>query len=149
MIAITQELSMPLDNELPQTEETSLAHFCQFVDYYTSQSSDPLSTVRVCEQQAEGVRITPDDLTPENLRLVIETMLTAIDHLSKNWLDEQIQREDMLLRRARHLSQFPAQHAAQPSGQHGFKHLYHAVTDWMAHRLIWKKRVPQLHVSVS
>ena len=149
MIAITQELSMALDNELSQAEETSLAHFCRFVDYYTSQSPDPLSTVRVCEQQAEGVRITPDDLTPESFRLVIETMLTAIDHLSKNWLDEQIQREDIQRRHARHLPQLPTQHAAQPAGQHGFKYVYHAVTDWMSHRFIWKKRVPQFHVSPS
>ena len=76
------------------SDETSIGHFCHFVDFYTRHTVDPMCTALTCEKQAEVIRITQQDLSPETIRLLIETMLTAIDHLEKKWLDEQIQRED-------------------------------------------------------
>ena len=74
--------------------ESSVAHFCQFIAYYTQQSTNPMHTALACEKQAEAVQITDQDLTPETIRLLLDTMLNAIDHLEKKWLDEQIQREE-------------------------------------------------------
>lgn len=86
------------------SEETSLAHFCKFVDYYTLQSSDPLYTAAACEQQAKTIRLTPHDVSQENMQMLIDTLLLAIDHLEKKWLDEQIQREESEQRHRRDLA---------------------------------------------
>ena len=88
----------PAENS-PRDQESSVDHFCAFIDFYTKQSDDPLHTSLVCEEQAEAVRITADDLTPETVQNLISTMVVAIDHLEKKWLDEQIQHED---RKRRH-----------------------------------------------
>lgn len=77
-----------------QGSETTLAHFCAFIDFYTRKAADPLNTSLACEKQAEAVEITDQDVTPENLRLLMDTLLEAIDHLEKKWLDEQIKHED-------------------------------------------------------
>jgi hypothetical protein len=73
--------------------ESSVTHFCTFVEFYTRKSTDPVNTALVCEEQAEVLQLDPRDLTSENMQLLIDTMLNAIDHLGKKWLDEQIQHE--------------------------------------------------------
>ena len=74
--------------------ETSLADFCAFIDFYTRKAADPFSTSLACEKQAEAVELNAAEATPENLRLLLDTMLEAIDHLEKKWLDEQLKHED-------------------------------------------------------
>ena len=96
--AISKEGQSDLIRE-DMAPETSLAHFCAFVDFYTRQCNDPLSTSLTCEKQAEAVEILPQDLHPETIRMLLDTMLEAIDHLEKKWLDEQIQHDD---RKRRH-----------------------------------------------
>lgn len=83
-----------LYDESFQSDEHSLSRFCQFVDYYTRYSSDPMFTAAACERQADAVCITPQDLNQETIRLLLTTMLNAIDHLEKKWFDEQLQREE-------------------------------------------------------
>lgn len=68
----------------------SLSHFCQFVEYYTCHSTEPLCTDALWAK-AEEVRITPHDVCPENIYRLLETMLVAIEHLEKKWLDKQRQ----------------------------------------------------------
>jgi hypothetical protein len=78
----------------PLPAESSLAHFCAFVDFYTRKSTDPVNTALVCEEQAEELRLDPQELTPETVQMLVDTLLNAIDHLGKKWLDEQIKLED-------------------------------------------------------
>jgi len=137
-------------------EETTLAHFCEFVDYYTAQSTDPLLTTAACEQQAKTLQLTPHDATPESLWMLIETMLLAIDHLEKKWLDEQIRWEESEQRQCRDLSH---QHAnvvkrnqAQRQDSHGIRHLFSQGARWVWQRFGWgrhvrSKPVPQPHPS--
>jgi len=81
--------------EMPQTvSESSLAHFCAFVDFYTCKASDPMSTSLACEKQAEAVELTDQDVTSDNMRMLMDTLLETIDHLEKKWLDEQLKHED-------------------------------------------------------
>jgi hypothetical protein len=77
----------------PVPTESSVAHFCAFVDFYTRKSTDPINTALVCEEQAEELRLDPQELTPETVQMLIDTLLNAIDHLGKKWLDEQIQHD--------------------------------------------------------
>lgn len=79
-------------------DETSLRHFCTFIDFYTRQCHDPFSTSLTCAKQAEALQITPEDLTPESMRQVVATMLAVVDHLEKKWLDEQIRHEERMQR---------------------------------------------------
>ena len=81
--------NMPID-------ESSLAHFCAFLDFYTRKTADPMSTALACEKHAEALDIMPQDATPENMRLLVDTMLEVIDHLEKKWLDEQIRHEERM-----------------------------------------------------
>jgi hypothetical protein len=74
--------------------ESSLEHFCAFVDFYTRHATDPMSTSLACEKQSEAVELTQEDVTPENIRLLMDTLLVAIEHLEKKWLDEQLELED-------------------------------------------------------
>jgi hypothetical protein len=78
------------------TNESSLSHFCAFVDFYTRKTADPMSTALACEKHAEALDITPQDATPENMRMLVDTMLEVIDHLEKKWLDEQIRHEERM-----------------------------------------------------
>ena len=70
----------------------SLSHFCQFVEYYTYHSTEPLCTDALWAK-AEEVRICPHDVNPENIYLLLETMLVAIEHLEQKWLDKQRQHQ--------------------------------------------------------
>lgn len=79
-------------------DETSLRHFCTFIDFYTRQCHDPFSTSLTCTKQAEALQIMPEDLTPETMQQVITTMLAVVDHLEKKWLDEQIRHEERMQR---------------------------------------------------
>jgi hypothetical protein len=40
------------------------------------------------------VELGGEDVTPESLRMLMDTVLDAIDHLEKKWLDEQIRHEE-------------------------------------------------------
>lgn len=91
-----EALSRPAQAEM--SDETSLAHFCAFLDFYTRSCQDPFSTSLTCAKQAEAVQITPADVTPDTLRQMLTTMLNVVDHLEKKWLDEQIRHEDRMRR---------------------------------------------------
>jgi hypothetical protein len=91
--AVSQRLVTP-----DAFDETSLAHFCTFIDFYTRSCHDPFSTSLTCAKQAETVQITPEDLTPETVQQVLTTMLSVVDHLEKKWLDEQIRHEERMQR---------------------------------------------------
>jgi hypothetical protein len=118
---------------LPSTE-TSVAHFCAFVDFYTRKTTDPLNTALACEKHAEILDIAPHDATPENMRLLVDTMLEVIDHLEKKWLDEQIRHEERMLkhredvarlyRQIRELQPKPAKRAQMyQRGAHWFRNV--------------------------
>jgi hypothetical protein len=87
-------LDRQFEDEVFQPEEISLVQFCEFIEYYTRHSTDPMCTTLVCEKQAEVVRIMPQDVSRESIQMLIDTMLNAMDHLEKRWLDEQLQREE-------------------------------------------------------
>ena len=94
LAAGTPNMSQAVNETGNAINEHSLAHFCAFVDFYTRKAADPLSTSLACEKQAEAVEIAPDEVTPENMRMMMDTMLEVIDHLEKKWLDEQLKHED-------------------------------------------------------
>ena len=121
-----------------EASETSLAHFCAFVDFYTRQSNDPLSTSLTCEKQAEVVEILPQDLHPETIRMLLDTMLEAIDHLEKKWLDEQIQHDD---RKRRHREDVARlyQQLKQLQPEPKPTPFYEKAIQWFVNRLLWKK----------
>lgn len=118
------------------SDETSIGHFCHFVDFYTRHTVDPMCTALTCEKQAEAIRITQQDLSPETIRLLIETMLTAIDHLEKKWLDEQIQREEQIYledvnyQYRSNSIQIPAKHGNRQPGKYGIKYLWQTGRRW-------------------
>jgi hypothetical protein len=95
----------------------------------------------VCEEQAEAVRIRPDDVTPETVQNLISTMVVAIDHLEKKWLDEQIQHED---RKRRHREDVARLHqqlcVLQPVSKTRFS-LYQKGIDWVS-RMIFRGKSP-------
>jgi hypothetical protein len=62
----------------------SIAQFCDLVDACLRANRDPRATVERCEQQAETLRVTPEDATPENLQLLIDTLLNTIDQLDRD-----------------------------------------------------------------
>ena len=101
------------------SEGKSLSQFCQFVEYYTRHSTEALCTDAIWAK-AEEVQITPHDVSPETIYLLIETMLVAIEHLEKKWLDKQIQFEDPKQRRKRNREQGDT-----------YNHLKHMVQTWM------------------
>ena len=84
------------EGERYELSEATVAHFCRFVEYYTRHSSDPMYTAAVCEQQARAICINSQDVTPETISLLIATMLNAINHLEKKWLDEHLRCEELL-----------------------------------------------------
>ena len=112
MIRIGEELERPFDDEVLQPAENSLFHFCQFVDDYTRYAIDPMSTAAVCEHHAAGIRITRQDVSPETIPLLIETLLNVIDHLEKKWLDEQLRHEELVQR------EHPVRQHKQPRFNH-------------------------------
>jgi hypothetical protein len=130
-------------------EETSLSHFCEFVDYYTHHASDPLYTAAACEQQAEAVRITPPDVNQESIQMLIETMILAIDHLEKKWLDEQILREESEQRHHQdrvHLhSNSVKLHRKQK--RYGMMHVFFQSARWMWQHVLRHKPVPRHEVA--
>jgi hypothetical protein len=88
-----EEQENPVPPEEP-IEHLSITQFCAFVNDYTRHCTNPLAASAVCEQQADLVRVREPDLTPETIRLLMDTLLETIDHLEKKWLDEQIRREE-------------------------------------------------------
>lgn len=103
-------------------DESSLAHFCAFVDFYTRKASDPMSTALACEKHAETLELAEQDATPENMRMLVNTMLEVIDHMEKKWLDEQIRHEERMLKHREDVSRLyrqirDLQPKAAPSAQ--------------------------------
>jgi len=123
-------------SEALEPDANSLSHFCQFVDYYTRHSTDPLYTAAVCEKQAKEVRITQQDVSQESLFMLIETVVMVINHLEKKWLDEQMQREDLEQRRCKDLG--------REKRQNWLKHLSRTWT-----RRIWNRFVQSRHVNAT
>lgn len=119
-------------------EETTLAHFCEFVDFYTRHARNPLCTALTCEQQAEMIRISDQDLCPETIHLLIDTMLSAIDHLEKKWLDEQIHWQDSEQRLRRDLAHLPANGSKRNQRQksHGISHVFSQSARWVRQHVL-------------
>ena len=140
------ELVIQPEEESLQPEETSLSHFCEFVDYYTHHSTDPMYTAAVCEQQAETVRITQQDVNRENIQMLIDTMLVAIDHIEKKWLDEQIQREDLEQVHRGHLTQMHVKFLERKQGKNWITRLYQTGVRRIRKRLGRSKPAPQQEV---
>jgi hypothetical protein len=130
------------------SEETSLSHFCEFVDYYTLQSGDPLYTAAACEQQAKTIRLTPHDVNQENMRMLIDTLLLAIDHLEKKWLDEQIQREESEQRHRRDFAHLHVKvlEGKQKQERNWITYLFQGAR-WVWHRLGRGRPVSQQEVA--
>jgi hypothetical protein len=107
-----------------------------------------MCTALTCEQQAEAIQITDQDLCPETIHLLIETMLTAIDHLEKKWLDEQIRWEESEQRHHRDLSHLHARNLKPNRKQkrHGNTHLVSQGVRWVWQHLGRGKHVPQREV---
>ena len=82
------------EEELLPTADNSLMHFCQFIEYYTRYSTDPMCTAAACENQAKDIRITSQDISSETIRMLLDTMLNVIDHMEKKWLDDRVQFEE-------------------------------------------------------
>jgi hypothetical protein len=118
--------------------EASLAHFCAFVDLYTRKTADPMSTSLACEKQAEAVELGPEDATPENLRMLMDTMLEAIDHLEKKWLDEQIRHEDRQRQHREDVARlYQRLRELQPQPRNRL-HLYEKGAQWI-HNLLFRR----------
>ena len=146
----------PLSAERPRraarsapAETTSLAQFCEFVDYYTRHTTNPLATSVVCEQQAETLRLTAQDVTPETIQMLIDTLLDVIDHLEKKWLDEQIQREDLEQVHRLQVGQTQTnvfarnQKTPQKQQQTGVWHLCRAGARWIWNQIVRGQSVSQ------
>jgi hypothetical protein len=131
-------------------DETSLTHFCTFIDFYTRQCHDPFSTSLTCTKQAEALQITPEDLTPETVRQVVATMLAVVDHLEKKWLDEQIRHEERMQRHREDVARLSRQlHAIQqtsvvktPVFQRGIAWLHQVLG---GHKKIMVRHAPRKH----
>ena len=98
-----------------QPYSDSLSHFCHFIEYYSQQSEDPLSIVAVCENQAEAVRITRQDINAETIDMLLETMLNVINHMGDTWTETQEQKQ--WKNRVKHVFQ----RRLQRSGAHTFQ----------------------------
>jgi hypothetical protein len=117
--------------------ESSISHFCAFVDFYTRKSTDPVNTALVCEEQAEVMRLEPQDLTQENVQLLLDTMLNAIDHLGKKWLDEQIQHDARKQQHRLDVARLHQQLVAQQSEpRKSSQSFYQKGLRWLQHHLV-------------
>jgi len=141
MIHIGEELDIQTEESMNedslQPDDNSLSYFCQFVDDYTCHSVEPMSIAAVCENQAAEIRITRQDLDLETIYMLIETMLTAIGHLEKKWLDEQIQRAGQL-QRAKPLQSGDLE---RRQAKNWLKHLYQTWTRWIQNQLVRDKHI--------
>lgn len=62
----------------------SVQDFCQFIEYCSQQQSiDPQHLALLCEEQAEAVRIGPNDISSETVDLLLNTMLNILTHLAE------------------------------------------------------------------
>ncbi len=94
---LTIPIEKPGDSVALEPYGRSLVQFCRFVETYTRLTSDPLTTAAVCEDQAEAVRITRDDLTPETIDMLLETLLNVITELERRWYEERLCRQKKFL----------------------------------------------------
>jgi len=142
MIFLTEDSIETFQSDETSPGETSIAQFCEFVNYYTQHSTDPLATAAVCEQQAETLQITEHDVTPETIQMLIDAMLDAIEHLEKKWLDEQIQREDVEQTHRKQLIQTPTNVLARNQKKTWVRRLCRTGARWLWQRLVGSKPVP-------
>ena len=141
MIFLTEDSIETFQSDETSPGETSIAQFCEFVNYYTCHSTDPLATAAVCEQQAETLQIAEHDVTPETIHLLIDTMLDAIEHLEKKWLDEQIQREDVEQTHRKQLIQTPTNVLARNQKKTWVRHLCRTGARWFWQQLVRSKSI--------
>lgn len=65
-----------------QQEMQSVEQFCRLVEEYARQSHDPRLTARLCETQAEMLRINRQDVCMETIDLLLETLLNTLHHVA-------------------------------------------------------------------
>lgn len=78
----------------------SVEHFCKYIDHYIRLVMDPKFVGVVCENQAEAVRITKKDINGETIDLLLETLLSVINHMGEKWLKEYQRQAAFLLPKA-------------------------------------------------
>lgn len=66
-----------------QPEMQSVAQFCKVVEEYARQSHDPHLTARVCETQAERLRISRQEVSVETIDLLLDTLLNTLHHVAE------------------------------------------------------------------
>ncbi|MDY0096236.1 MAG: hypothetical protein RBT80_26380 [Candidatus Vecturithrix sp.] len=66
-----------------QPEVQSVAQFCRVVQEYARQSHDPHLTARVCETQAERLRISRQEVSVETIDLLLDTLLNTLHHVAE------------------------------------------------------------------
>jgi hypothetical protein len=66
-----------------QPYSSSLEDFCRFLDVYGQQVNSPQAIVALWESQAEALRISRDDASVEAIDLLLDTMLSTLQHLAE------------------------------------------------------------------
>ncbi len=66
-----------------QPYSRSVSQFCQFIEYYSQYANDPRTVALLCEEQAEAVRISKQDVNMETIDLLLNTMLNTLSNLSE------------------------------------------------------------------
>jgi hypothetical protein len=70
-------------NDEVQPYSSSLEDFCRFLDVYGQQVSSPQDIVSLWESQAEALRIRREDASVEAIDMLLDTMLTTLQHLAE------------------------------------------------------------------
>lgn len=65
-----------------QPEMQSVAQFCRVIEEYARQSHDPHLTARLCETQAERLRISRQEVSVETIDLLLDTLLNTLHHVA-------------------------------------------------------------------
>lgn len=66
-----------------QSDQTSVADFCRFVEQYSQQTANPYLLADLCEMQAEALRITKQDASVDTVDLLLNTMLNSLWNLAE------------------------------------------------------------------
>ncbi|PIE35324.1 hypothetical protein CSA56_04680 [candidate division KSB3 bacterium] len=61
----------------------SVSQFCHFIEYYSQYAKDPRTVAMLCEEQAEAVRISKQDVSVETIDLLLNTMLNTLYNMSE------------------------------------------------------------------
>ena len=75
-------MSQQATQGMERHEVQSVAQFCRVVEEYARQSEDPRLTARLCETQAEMLRINRQDVCVETIDLLLETLLNTLHHVA-------------------------------------------------------------------